>query len=45
MKLKLITKVLTPCSKLEKLRKRVFHSLWSCSSTFTWWTFLTLRTT
>jgi len=45
MKLKLITNVLTPCSKLEKLRERVFHSLWSCSFTFTRWTFLTFRTT
>jgi len=36
MKLKLITKVLTLCSKLERLRERVFHSLSSCSFTFTW---------
>jgi len=38
MKLKLITKILTLCSKPEKLHGRVFHSLSSCSFTFTWWT-------
>jgi len=38
MKLKLITKVLILCSKPENLRERVFHSLSSCSFTFTWWT-------
>jgi len=27
------------------MRKRVFHSLSSCSFTFAWWTFLTFRTT
>jgi len=45
MKLKLVTKILTPYSKPEKLRERVFHSLSSCSFTFTWWTFVTFRTT
>jgi len=30
MKLKLITKVLILCSKPEKLRERMFHSLSSC---------------
>jgi len=45
MKFKLITKVLYSCRKLVKLRKRVFHSLSSCLFTFTWWTFLTFRTT
>jgi len=45
MKLKLTTKVLTLCSKPEKLRERVFHSLSSCSFTITWWTFVTFRTT
>jgi len=44
MKLKLIKKVLTLCSKPEQLRERVFHSLLSCSFTFTWWTFVTFRT-
>jgi len=44
MKLKLITKVLTLCSKPEKLREHVFHSL-SASFTFTWWMFVTFRTT
>jgi len=37
MKLKLITEVLILCSKPEKRRERLFHSL-SCSFTFTWWT-------
>jgi len=45
MQLKLTTKVLTLCSKSEKLSKRVFHSLPSCSFTFAWWTFVTFRTT
>jgi len=35
MKLELTTKVLTLCSKPEKLRERVFHSLSSCSFTYT----------
>jgi len=45
MKVKLITKVLTLSSKPEKLCERVFHSLPSCSFTFTWWTLVTFRTT
>jgi len=45
MKFKLITEVLTLCNKPEKLLERVFHSLSSCSFTFTWWTFITFRTT
>jgi len=35
MKLKLVTKVLTLCNRPEKLGERVFHSLSSCSFTFT----------
>jgi len=36
---------LTLSSQHEKLRERVFHTLSSCSFTFTWWTFVTYRTT
>jgi len=42
--LKLITKLFNLYSKPEKLRERVFHSLSSCSFTFSWWTFVTFRT-
>jgi len=45
MKLKLVTKVLTLCTKSEKLCERVFNSRSSCSFIFTWWTFVTFRTT
>jgi len=43
MKLKLITKVLTLCSKPEKLCEHVFRSLSSCSFTFTLWMFVTFK--
>jgi len=42
--LKLITKLFNLYSKPEKQRERVFHSLSSCSFTFSWWTFVTFRT-